>query len=283
MGFRVECVDAESGRAMEGYVTRAASEAEVRAEADRLGVRITDLTPLDTPPLPDPDDAPLATRWNGRALRWRVEPSVLFRLGFEHPRWGARLYTTLLASVVLVRLKVMFPVLVVSAAGLFAAIGLELSGLTVSLLLSVIVLLVPFALCKRYVLAKLREAHAPRGFPTLHSLTLEGDELVHDRGGLERRIALRQIGEVHELPRFLLISLRDGCEVAVPRQAFAGASRIRAFSSLLAEATSAPLHKAYRSSWVGPEPLIKLNSRLGGFVIFAAIVLWLAIVVFLLK
>ncbi len=271
MGFRVECVDAETGRAIAGYVTRAGSEAEVRAEAERLGVRITNLAPLDTPQIPDAGEASRATRWNGRPLRWRVEPAVLFGLGFEHPRWGTRLYTSLAVSIALVKWKAVLAFFVVSVAGLLAAIGLDPSGEIVFAMVVLAVLVLPFALCKRHALRRLRATHAPDGFPTLHTLSIEGDELVHDRGGFERRWPLGQICEVHDLPRFLLVTLRDGSEVAIPHRAFAGASQVKAFSSLLIKTTGARLHQAYRSSWVGPEPLIKTNPRLGWLLIIAAV------------
>lgn len=273
MGFRVECVDAESGRAMPAYETRAASEDEVRDEAGRLGVRILRLTPRDTPALPERPDFAHADSWSGRVLRWRVTPAMLVQLGLEHPRWGARLYAALAGSVALLKWKALFNVLVASGIGLLAAIGLDLREGATHAMAAFILLAVPVALIKLYALARLRRLHAPDGFPTLHTLCLDGADLLHDSGGIERRLPLGQVREVHDLPNFLLVTLRNGSEVAVPRRALATRSQAQGFAAVLGQPTGAPVHREFRSRWLGREPLIRTHPR------FARAMLGLALVV----
>lgn len=86
MPFRVSGHDLVSGRPCAPYETRAASEAEAHAEAERLGVRIGTLEPIASLAAREQADEVALADGSWPRLQWRTSRWALIRLGLEHPR-----------------------------------------------------------------------------------------------------------------------------------------------------------------------------------------------------
>lgn len=252
MGFRITATDRQTGRPVASYDTRTGSEAEARAEAERLGVEVVALEAIEPPGVGTSDvTGPSLADWNALPLRWRVTPWTLVRLGFEHPRWGRWLYLPLAVSASLIRTKVLPKMLAATLVAAFAAIGIQADPGTVLLLLMPVLLFGPLLAIKPYVFSQLRRHHARAGFDFEQHLRAGDGELHYYDGRLTQVISIDHIAGIDDLPRFVLLSTRRSQELAIPKSAFHSAIRARRFVLALAAAAGIAPRLDYRSEWVG--------------------------------
>lgn len=282
MGFRIEGRDLQTGQPVAPYETRADTEPDARAEAERLGVHILSLTPIDAPTA-EVEYASTLADWTLTPLSWNVGRWSLVRLGFEHPRWAKWLYRPLAVSALLLKTKVLFKAFSAASVSVLAAIGLDAHPAVIALVLLPVLLLGPLLVCKPYVFAQLRRLHAPGGLDSRHWLRANDGVLHHFDGRREDTVRPGQVASVHDLPHFVLISTRDAREIAVPKPAFHSATLARRFILTLADAASIEPTLDFRSEWVGQrEPVSPFARFLGQLLLFAlgAIMLVLLLLLF---
>ncbi len=252
MGFRVTAIDCQTGRPVASYDTRTGSEAEARAEAERLGVEVVALEAIERPGVGTGDISdPSLADWNEQPMRWRVTPWTLVRLGFEHPRWGRWLYLPLAVSAGLIRAKVLLKLLAAALVAALAAIGIKADPGAVLLLLMPVLLFGPVLAIKPYVFSQLRRHHARAGFDFEQHLRAGDDELHYYDGRRTQAIAVDLIAGIDDLPRFVLLSTRRSQELAIPKSAFYSSLHARRFVLALAAAAGITPRLDYRSEWVG--------------------------------
>lgn len=252
MGFRITATDRLTGRPVAPYDTRSSSEAEARAEAERLGVEVVALEAIERPGVGTDDvSGPSLADWNEQPLRWRVTPWTLVRLGFEHPRWGRWLYLPMAISASLLRIKVVLKLFAAALVSALAAIGIQADPVTILLLLIPVLLFGPLLAIKPYVFAQLRHHHARAGFDFDQHLRAGDGELHYYDGRRTQAIAIDLIAGIDDLPRFVLLSIRRSQELAIPKSAFYSALRARRFVVALADAAGITPRLDYRSEWVG--------------------------------
>jgi hypothetical protein len=251
MGFRVSGHDLVSGRPAPPYESRAASEAEAQAEAARLGIRILTLEPIASLGAQDAADEAALAGWNWPSLRWETGRWDLVRLGFEHPRWGKVLAITAMVTAVIARVKLVPVTLAGVITTALVAAGWKADPGLVLLATFASGLFLPLLVVKPWVFRRLRRAHASDGFGRERRLEVRDGEVRWFGGAAERVLEVGEIRQVHELPHSVLIGLRPGHEIVIPKSAFANPAWARRFAERLADASGIVPELGFRSAWMG--------------------------------
>lgn len=254
MGYRISGHDLTTGRPCAPYETAAATEAQARAEAERLGIRVQSIEAIETLSARRRADDVALMEWDWPVLQWRTRRFALLRLGLEHPRWGRVLQVTALLSFVLVRSKIVPAMLVTLGGAGLAALGMHADPTLLTFVLAIALLVLPVLLVKPWVFRRLARQHADDGFDRPRRLSVDKGEIRWFDGRTQRVLPANSIARVHQLPHSVLIGLREGGEIAVPAHLFDNAGWARRFAQLLARSSAIEPRLGFRSAWLGPDP-----------------------------
>jgi hypothetical protein len=283
MGFRVSAVELAGRQPVADYETRAATAEMAHAEAQRLGVEIVELLPLDAPDEPPADTAPDLAEWQAKTMVWIVRRWSLVRLGFEHPTWGKWLYRPVVFGALLLKTKVALKLFAAAVVSMLAMIGVSAHPAGITFALALVMVLGPFLLIKPLVFRELQRMHARAGFDRRHRIEVRDDGLLHFDGVDEYVLDPDRIVSVHELPHFVLIGTRSRREIAIPKAAIHPSVHARRFAIALARAAGIAAQLDFRSEWVGERrqdtPAERFRNAMIFFALGAVILLCAAVLI----